>query len=403
MFAICFFIIFEAKTKSNIKNKRFSLSNKSLNPYPINPNRDIPWNDLPLLPINESLYRTIEIIEQLGEAKSALARLYGRSVTIPNQGMLINTISLQEAKASSEIENILTTDDELYEAYSQNNLEESTGAPKEVLHYREALWKGFEYMKNKDKFDTEYLISIVQEIKQTGDGIRPSHARIYIKQGGSGPNSGKAVYTPPRGEGIVEKKLADLLEYINNDERDNTDPLLKMAISHFQFEAIHPFRDGNGRAGRIFNIHYLIHKGLLDYPILFLSKYIIEHKEEYYSGLLGVTQRGDWKTWIMYMLKAIEVTSNITFNKINNILSCKEDIRQAIVQQTDIKRPEQIIQILFTQPFSRVKHFTEAGIYAENTARNYLNRLCEIGVLEKKAIKGHHYYLNIDLYNLLSE
>lgn len=379
------------------------MSNKYLSQYPINQNRDIPWNELPPLPINESLYRTIEIMEQLGEAKSAIARLHGRSAAIPNQGMLINTISLQEAKASSEIENILTTDDELYTAYSQNNIEESQGSPKEVLHYREALWKGFEYMEDKDKFDTGYLISIIQEIKQTGTGIRPSHAKVYIRHGGSGSNAGKAVYTPPRGEGVVEEKLVNLLEYVNDDERDKTDPLLKMAISHFQFEAIHPFRDGNGRAGRIFNIHYLTYKGLLDYPILFLSKYIIEHKEEYYNGLLGVSQRGDWKTWIMYMLKAVEVTSNITFDKINDLLSCKKDVQQAIVQQTDIKRPDEMIQALFTQPFSRVKHFTKAGIYAENTARNYLNRLCEIGVLEKKTIKGHHYYLNIDLYNILSE
>ncbi|MFH1319882.1 MAG: Fic/DOC family N-terminal domain-containing protein [Bacteroidota bacterium] len=379
------------------------MSGKIHNPYPVNSNRAVPWNELPPLPIDESLYKTVEVTEQLGEAKAALARLHGRSVAIPNQGMLINTISLQEAKASSEVENIFTTDDELYQAFSQKNIKEQQGPAKEVLYYREALWKGYEYLKNREEFDIEYLISICQEIKHTSDGIRPPYARIFIKRGGSGLESGKAIYTPPRGEGILENKLTNLLDYLNDNEKYKTDTLLKMVIGHFQFEAIHPFRDGNGRTGRIFNIHYLTHKGLLDYPILFLSKYIIENKEDYYYGLQGIIQRGDWKTWILFMLRAVEITSNITFNKINEILTAKEDVQKAIEMQTDIKRPELMIRFLFTQPFTRVKHFTEAKIYAENTARNYLNRLCEIGVLEKKTINGHHYYLNIDLYRILSE
>ena len=379
------------------------MSGKSEILYPVNPNRDIPWNALPSLPINEFLYKTIEIIEQLGRAKAALARLQGRSIAIPNQGMLINTISLQEAKASSEIENIFTTDDELYKAYSKKNVNETNAATKEVLYYREALWKGMDYMHGKNEFDIDYLTNIYREIKQTNDGLRPYYARIFIKQGGSGPNAGKSVYTPPRGEGIVEKKLLNLLEFMNNDNKYPIDHLLKMAIGHFQFEAIHPFRDGNGRTGRIFNIHYLTYKGLLDYSILFLSKYIIENKQEYYRGLTGVIQRGDWKTWILYMLKAVEVTSNITFDKINEILDCKEDIQKVIEKKTNISKPDKMIQVLFTQPYSRIKHFTESGIYAENTARNYLNKLCEMGILEKKSINGHHYYLNIDLFRILSE
>lgn len=372
-------------------------------PYQVNPDRNLPWNELPLLPIDEQLFKTIEIYEQLSKAKEALGRLHGRSIAIPNQGLLINSISLQEAKASSAIENIFTTDDELYRAYSDSVAEQVEGSAKEVLRYRESLWNGYEYLKNQNEFDKNYFIRVYREIKQTTDGIRPYFAPIIIRQGGSGLNAGQTTYTPPRGEGVVEAKLDNLIDFINNDEQYRIDPLLKMAICHFQFEAIHPFRDGNGRAGRVFNIHYLTKKGLLDYPILYLSKYINEHKDEYYSGLSGVSQRGDWSTWLMFMLKAVEVTSIITFQKINDIINSKDAIQKAVEKDTDIRRPNQIIQMIFAQPFIKVKHLTDAGLYAENTARNYLNKLTEMRVLEKKTMQGHHYYLNLDLYRILSD
>jgi Fic family protein len=372
--------------------------------FTINPDRNVPWNDLPDLPIHEKLYRTINIMEQLANAKAALGRLHGRSIAIPNQGVLINTISLQEAKASSEIENIFTTDDELYQAYSEK--EEDTalkGAPKEVLRYREALWSGHYYLENESKFSEDYFIQTYRKVKQTSDGIRPASANIYIKQGGSGPNAGAAIYTPPRGKGVIESKLQNLIEFVNDDETYKIDPLIKMAIAHYQFEAIHPFRDGNGRVGRIFNINILTQKGLLDLPILFLSRYIIDHKNDYYSLLAGVTQRGQWEKWILFMLKAVEVTSNLTFNKINDIISAKDGIIEAIQEETKIRKPEQLVQMIFTQPLTKVSHLTDAKIYAEGTARNYLNELCELGILEKKTMSGHHYYLNLELYRILSE
>ncbi|MEM6843384.1 MAG: Fic family protein [Bacteroidota bacterium] len=369
----------------------------------INPDRNQPWNDLPYLPISEEYYRTVEVLEQLGDAKAALARLHGRSAAIPDQKLLINSISLQEAKASSQIENIFTTDDELYQAFSQNDLQEVYGAPKEVLRYREALWKGFHTLEQKEAFDLDYFIQMYREVKEAKDSFRPAFTRIVIRQGGSGPNAGQVIYTPPRGDGILEEKLRNLLDFMNDDQRYMVDPLLKMAIGHYQFEAIHPFRDGNGRTGRIFNIHYLTKKGLLDLPILFLSRYIIDHKDEYYYRLGGVSQRGDWQPWILYMLEAVQSTANLTYRKINDILQSKEAILQAVRQQTPIQRPEQMIEMLFTQPYSTVKHFTSQGIYAENTARSYLNQLTELGVLDKRTIQGHHYYLNIDLYNILSE
>jgi Fic family protein len=371
--------------------------------YPINPNRVIPWNNLPPLPIREELHQTIEIFRILGDAKAALGKLQGRSVVIPNQGLLINTISLQEAKISSEIENIFTTDDELYKAFSDKN-SESNGASKEVLRYREALWSGFKYLQSTKKFDQKYFIQVFQEIKKTTDTIRPSFVSLTIKQGGTGPSAGQVIYTPPRDTAVIQNRLENLVSFVNDDEQFKIDHLIKMAIAHYQFEAIHPFRDGNGRTGRVFNINYLTNKRLLDVPILFLSRYILDHKNDYYSGLMGVSQRGDWKSWLLFMLRAVENTSNQTFNKINDIVSAKDSILEHIKKEDPkLRNPEDLIDALFTQPFTKVKHLTDAKIYAENTAREYLNKLCDMQVLEKKKLDGHHYYLNLELYRILSE
>ena len=179
---------------------------------------------------------------------------------------------------------------------------------------------------------------------------------------------------------------------------------MKMAIAHYQFEAIHPFRDGNGRTGRVFNIHYLTNKGLLDVPILFLSRYILEHRYDYYFRLSGVSQKGNWKDWILFLLKAIESTSNITFHKINDIVSSKDAILDHIKrEERNIRNPEDLVESIFTQPFTKVKHLVDAKIYSENTARDYLNRLCDLQVLERREIAGHHYYMNLELYRILSE
>lgn len=371
--------------------------------YSINPDRNEPWNNIPPLPIREELHDTIEILRKLGDAKAALGKLYGRSAVIPNQGLLINTISLQEAKISSEIENIFTTDDELYKAFSDKNTE-SNGASKEVLRYREALWSGYNYLQNTKKFDQQYFIKVFQEIKQTTDTIRPSFIQLTIKQGGTGPNAGQVIYTPPRNQEVIQDRLENLVEFVNDDEQYKVDFLIKLAIAHYQFEAIHPFRDGNGRTGRIFNINYLTNKGLLDVPILFLSRYILDHKNDYYSGLNGVSQRGDWKNWLLFMLRAIENTSNQTFNKINDIVTAKDSIIEYIKkEEPKLRNPEDLVGAIFTQPLTKVKHLTDQKIYAENTARDYLNKLCDLQVLEKKEIRGHHYYLNLELYRILAE
>lgn len=371
--------------------------------YNINPDRNTPWNDLPSLPINNELYYNTDVLDALVHAKSELSLLQGRSIAIPDQAILINSISIQEARDSSAIENIFTTDDELYRAFSEENPDAVRGPEKEVLRYREALWRGYDLLKEKSQFDLEYLISVFQEIKQTKDGIRPPFLPTVILQGGSGRNAGQVIYTPPRGKGILEEKLNNLLEFINRDDDFQIDPLIKLAIGHFQFEAIHPFRDGNGRAGRIFNIHILTKKGLLEYPILYLSKYIIDNKNDYYRLLQNVSQKGQWKEWIIFMLKAIQVTSKLTYTKINQIIDIKDIILDELIKNKDIRRPESLVESIFIQPYTRVKHLTENEIYSENTARSYLNKLSEMGILEKKTIHGHHYYLNLELMRILSE
>lgn len=371
--------------------------------YRVNPDRNTPWNDLPLLPIDEELYKTVEIYDQLGRAKEAMGLLAGRSVAIPNQALLINSITLQEARDSSAIENVFTTNDDLYQAFSDRHFEDNvSGSTKEVLRYREAIWKGHEYLKKNGAFDLDYFINLYREIKQTREGIRPPFATTYIRQGGSGPNAGKRVYTPPKGKEVLRNKMENLVEFLNDDSIPPEEPLLKMAIAHFQFEAIHPFRDGNGRAGRILNIHYLTQAGLMELPILYLSRYVIDHKQEYYDTLAGVSQRGDWESWILYMLRVVDSTARLTYRKVNDILEAKEAILEAVEAEQNFQRPGQLIDAIFAQPFTKVSHLTEEGLYAENTARSYLNKLDEMGVLEKREIKGRHYYQNRELEQILT-
>lgn len=373
--------------------------------YNINPDRNVAWNKLPFLPIDAILYRDVDVLEALIAAKSELGKLQGRSIAIPDPSILVNTIILQEAKSSSEIENIFTTDDELYKAFGENKNEDTEkGSVKEVLHYREAIWQGFDHIK-KAKIDAHYLIKMYQTVKKANDGFRPAQSNIYIKQGGSGPNAGKVMYTPPKGDEVVKKLIENLLEFINNDTTYKVDPLLKMAIAHFQFEAIHPFRDGNGRVGRILNIHILTQKNLLDMPVLFLSKHILETKDLYYSHLSGVSQRGDWKSWLIYMLQAIETTSKIAYQKLNEIIELKNSITDILIQHKDFARPEALSDMIFKQPYSKVKHFTDAKMYAENTARKYLELLCQkpYNILQKKRLSGNDYFVNIDFVRILGE
>lgn len=363
--------------------------------------RNQPYNDLPLLPPPDGKVISIEVLQALNKANKALAELKGLARKLPNQAMLVNTIVLREAKASSEIENIFTTDDELYKSLT---IEEADlkGNSKEVLFYRQALWTGFNTLKKQRTFDSKLVIEMYQIIKQVNDGIRPPQTETVIKKRGSGLLGGNIVYTPPRGISAIKVKLENLFEFINDDKKFDYDPLIKLAISHYQFEAIHPFRDGNGRAGRILCILLLIQKQLLEVPILYISAFIIREKDSYYELLNKVTTQRNWKEWILYILKAIEETSIYTIQKIEEIDRLfSNTLKLANAKLPHIKK--EVIEKLFEQPYISPKKLIDRNTKSLNTAKKYLNQLHEIGILVPGKIGKEMVYLNIDLYNVLAE
>lgn len=363
--------------------------------------RNIPYNNLPLLPPVDEKVITIDILKALNEANKALAELKGLAKKLPNQAMLVNTIALREAKASTEIENIFTTDDELYKSLTVNSKDQK-GNAKEVLFYRQALWTGFKNIKSSEKLEKETIIKIYQEIKQVKDGIRPSQTKTVIKKRGSGLLGGSVVYTPPKGIEIINQKLDNLLNYINDDQTYDYDPLIKLAISHYQFEAIHPFRDGNGRTGRILSILLLIQKELLDMPILYLSAYIINEKDDYYALLNSVTTRFNWNGWVKYILKAIEETSIYTINKINEIDNLFNTTLDLVTNKLPHIRKE-IVEKIFEQPYTSPRKIMGQNIKSLNTAKKYLEQMEKLKIMSSTKIGKEIVYLNLDLYNLLSE
>ena len=361
--------------------------------------RTSPFNQLPLLPPEDSKIYDKEVLLLLAKAHRSLGKLDGISRKLPNPLMLVNTISLQEAKSSSEIENIFTTDDELYKAISTTDTRISAAA-KEVLRYRESLWTEVEHITKHDHIDFKTVIRIYQNIKQTQTGIRSEHSNVRIIKGGKSITSGEVVYTPPKGDTLLKELLNNLLIFLNNDEKYNIDPLLKMAIGHYQFEAIHPFPDGNGRTGRILNTLILMNKGLLSHPILYLSKYIINNKDSYYHHLNGVSSHGDWKRWLLYMLTAVDETANYTVMKIEEITQQFEDTRSHI-EKLIPNLNYAVIEAIFTQPYIKAIHLVSDKIKSRNTARKYLDQLCNIQVLELKHIGNENVYINNDLVRIL--
>ena len=275
--------------------------------------RNQPFNGLPALPPATDV-ETSAILRKTITASRALAELKGMAERMPNQAMLIDSLVLQEARASSEIENILTTNDELFKAASDEALPASAEA-KEVLRYREALNHGFRQIKERP-LSTGLFIEIAQLIKQTDFNVRRVPGTRIAN------SHGQTIYTPPEGESVIRDKLRELENFMHAE--DGLDVLVKMALVHYQFEAIHPFTDGNGRTGRILNILYLVDQGLLTLPVLYLSRYIIDHKLAYYEGLRKVTEQGAWVDWVLYMLDAVEQTSLRTHKQITDILSLME-------------------------------------------------------------------------------
>jgi Fic family protein len=354
-----------------------------------------PYNDLPLLPPKADI-ETKAILKKVISAGRALAELKGLGETIPNQSILINSLVLQEAKASSEIENIITTTDALFLAFTAKT-SQIDPATKEVLRYREALWEGFNTLKKRNLLTTNIFVEVFQKIKQNQAGIRNTPGTKIVNAA-----TGEVMYAPPEGETVIRDKLKNLETYIH--EENAIDPLIKLAVIHYQFEAIHPFTDGNGRAGRILNILYLVFKGLLDLPVLYFSKYIIEKKSDYYRLLRHVTKRGEWEPWILYMLDAVEQTALFTRNRIIQI-------RDLIMEMMEIAKeslPERVyskelIEILFCQPYTKGQFLIDAGIAKRKTAAEYLKELEKISILKQHRIGKENLYLNMRLYELLSQ
>lgn len=356
--------------------------------------KEIPYNDLPLLPPKIEL-ETKEILKAAISANKALAELKGVANTIPNQSILISTLPLQEARSSSEIENVITTNDKLYEAMasSANNFDPQT---KEVLRYREALWEGYKELKTRKLLTTNLYIRIYQKIKETNAGIR-------LTPGTKISNSkGEVVYTPPEGEEVIRNKLRNLEEFIHYE--DELDDLIKLALIHYQFEAIHPFTDGNGRTGRIINVLYLILKGQLDLPILYLSKYIIENKNEYYKRLRNVTEKNEWQSWVLYILKAIKETAEFTSAKIVQIKNLVDRTTEVAKNKLPSRvYSKELIELIFVEPYSKTEFVVNAGIAKRQTAAEYLKELEKVGLLKSKKVGREVLYLNHNLQKILAD
>lgn len=357
-------------------------------------NSNIPYNDLPPLPPSIDI-ETKTILKKAISANKALAGLKAICSIIPNPSILVNSIILQEAKDSSQIENIVTTNDQLYEAFSATSKNYDTYT-KEVLRYREALWEGFNRLQKRKLLTTNLYINVYNVIKANSAGIRNTPGTKIAT------STGKILYTPPEGEKIIRDKLRNLEEFIHND-KDDMDPLIKLALIHYQFESIHPFTDGNGRTGRIINMLYLVLKGLLDLPVLYLSKYIIENKDQYYQLLRNVTAKNQWEPWIEYILDGIETTAIYTKEKIIHIRKLLDDtIEQAKAKLPKRVYSKELIELLFAQPYCKVKQLVDANIAKRQTAAEYLKELEKIGILKSKKVGTANLYLNIKLYELLT-
>ena len=371
--------------------------------YVIDPDRNKPWNGLPLLPPEEEYYRTLPIMERLIGARIALAKLKEQSDSLPNPGIMVTTITLQEARQSSAIENVFTTDDELYKVFSES-IEIREGPTKEIINYRKAIFEGFNYLKDQG-LNKNVIVDLYRMIKNESDGIREHE--IWITGINEVTKERVRVYTPPSGKFILEEKLDNLIDFITNDDKYKVDPVLKMIVGHAQFEAIHPFKDGNGRTGRILNVLILTMKEVLSDPILYLSGYINRTKDDYYYHLGNVTKNGNWQAWINYMLKAVQDTAYVTYDKIASIHSSMKEAQNTLAE-TNFKKQHQLIEKIYTQPFTTVKHLTKSndnpdGLYSENTSRNYLAELTKIGMLQKVNIGGNHYFKNVQLTNILQQ
>jgi Fic family protein len=334
----------------------------------------LPYNELPELPPPSAQIETTEILKRCINARVALAELKQAAELIPNSAVLVNALPLLEARASSEIENIVTTTDKLFE-YADIAEDRADAATKEALRYRTALYEGTKMVRRR-MLSTDMAIHICSTIKGLELDIR-SDSRVTLKN----RMSGDVIYTPPVGQSLLIKKLDNWADFMHNNTE--TDPLIRMAVQHYQFEAIHPFADGNGRTGRILNILFLVEHGLLDSPILYLSRYIIQNKAAYYRLLSLVTEKQDWAPWILFILDGVEETCTWTTDKIKSIRELMEHTAQFVQRGLPKIYSWELVELLFKQPYCRISNLVENGIAKRQTASVYLKHLCDAGVLKE--------------------
>ncbi|MBN2559295.1 MAG: Fic family protein [Clostridia bacterium] len=347
---------------------------------------------LPMLPPSVEL-ETKAVLKQLAKANRALAELKGYADTIPNKHILINAVLINEAKDSSAIENIITTHDELYRAMSDAS--SASSAAKDVASYRTALWQGYELVNTRGMLTVNMIIEIQGIIERNRAGIRKLPGTVLRNEG-----TGETVYTPPAGEAGIKELLGNLEKYINEDYSD-IDPLIKLAVIHYQFESIHPFYDGNGRTGRIINVLYLVLKELLDSPILYLSSYIIRNKSEYYRLLQKVRTHEDWEEWIIYILAGIEETAVETFRLAKRINSEVEAMSVEIKERLPKIYSKEMIDLLFYEFYTKIVYIQNGLSVTRKTAAGYLSSLEKEGFLVSEKIGKERIFQNKRLYDLV--
>jgi Fic family protein len=333
-----------------------------------------PHNELPELPPAAAMIESTEILKKCIKARVALAELKQAAELIPNAAVLVNALPLLEAQASSEIENIVTTTDKLFE-FVEMAEDKADAATKEALRYRTALFEGTK-MVQRGMLTIDMAIHICSTIKDLELDIREDSGTKL-----SNRKTGEVIYTPPVGQKLLQQKLENWADFMHKN--DDIDPLVRMAVQHYQFEAIHPFTDGNGRTGRILNILFLVEQGLLNSPILYLSRHIIQNKSDYYRLLLSVTHNQAWSDWIMFMLNGVEETCIWTTDKIKAIRELMRHTSQYVQEQIPKIYSWELVEALFKQPYCRINNLVSTGVAKRQTASVYLKQLCDIGVLKE--------------------
>ncbi len=357
--------------------------------------QNTPHFTLETLPPKREKVETLKILRQTNKSAAALAELKGIAKTIPNQSMLINAIVLQEAKGSSEIENIITTQDELYRALTVNKASLSS-ATKEVVNYRKAIFHGFDILKKQGFLRVNDIIGIQQKLIDNDAGIRSTPGTVLKND-----KTGEIVYTPPQDKAEIIDLLSNFITHFNDNSE--LSPLINLAILHYQFESIHPFYDGNGRTGRIINILYLILNELIEIPILYLSSYIIEHKADYYRLLNKTNTTGEWEEWILFMLKAVEVTSLQTIDKINSIRNLLNKTIEKVQNSVPKIYKKELVELLFEQPYSKIEFVVNQLQVERKAASRYLKELEKIGILKAQKVGRETLYINTELIEILKK